>query len=52
MGRGKDMIISGGLNVYPKEVEDVIDDLEIVQEGAIIAAPHCESHPPYPLKLA
>jgi malonyl-CoA/methylmalonyl-CoA synthetase len=42
MGRGKDMIISGGLNVYPKEVEDIIDDLEIVRESAIIAAPHAD----------
>uniref|UniRef100_A0AC34QPG0 AMP-binding enzyme C-terminal domain-containing protein n=2 Tax=Panagrolaimus sp. JU765 TaxID=591449 RepID=A0AC34QPG0_9BILA len=40
MGRGKDMIISGGLNVYPKEVEDVMDNMEIVKESAVVAAPH------------
>ena len=40
MGRGKDMIISGGLNVYPKELEDVMDNLDIVKESAVVAAPH------------
>ena len=42
MGRGKDMIISGGLNVYPKELEDVIDNLDIVKESAVVAAPHLD----------
>uniref|UniRef100_A0A7E4VHA7 AMP-binding domain-containing protein n=1 Tax=Panagrellus redivivus TaxID=6233 RepID=A0A7E4VHA7_PANRE len=42
MGRGKDMIISGGLNVYPKEVEDIMDNLEIVKESAVVAAPHAD----------
>ena len=40
VGRGKDMIISGGLNVYPKEVESVIDELPCVAESAVIGVPH------------
>lgn len=36
VGRSKDMIISGGLNVYPKEIESIIDDLEGVDESAVI----------------
>ena len=36
VGRTKDMIISGGLNVYPKEVESLIDSLEGVEESAVI----------------
>lgn len=36
LGRGKDLIISGGLNVYPKEVEDTIDSLPYIQESAVI----------------
>ena len=36
IGRSKDMIISGGLNVYPKEVESLIDKMEEVQESAVI----------------
>ena len=40
VGRGKDLIISGGLNVYPKEVETAIDDLEWVAESAVIGVPH------------
>ena len=36
VGRSKDMIISGGLNVYPKEIESLIDDLEGVGESAVI----------------
>ena len=39
VGRSKDLIISGGLNVYPKEVEDVIDALEGVLESAVIGVP-------------
>ena len=34
------MIISGGLNVYPKEVENLIDELEEVLESAVIGVPH------------
>lgn len=36
VGRAKDIIISGGLNIYPKEIEQVIDDIEWVNESAII----------------
>lgn len=42
MGRSKDMIISGGLNVYPREVEQVIDKLEGVVESAVIGVPHAD----------
>jgi malonyl-CoA/methylmalonyl-CoA synthetase len=40
VGRSKDMVISGGYNVYPKEIERLIDDLEGVLESAIIGLPH------------
>ncbi|MEO0438628.1 MAG: AMP-binding protein [Pseudomonadota bacterium] len=40
VGRAKDLIISGGLNVYPKEVELVIDELPEVLESAVIGVPH------------
>jgi malonyl-CoA/methylmalonyl-CoA synthetase len=40
VGRGKDLIISGGLNVYPKEVETEIDALAGVVESAVIGLPH------------
>ena len=40
VGRAKDLIISGGLNVYPKEIESVIDDLGGVVESAVIGVPH------------
>ena len=36
IGRSKDMIISGGLNVYPKEIESLIDEIEGVLESAVI----------------
>ena len=36
VGRNKDMIITGGLNVYPKEVETYIDQIEGVNESAVI----------------
>jgi len=40
VGRSKDLIISGGYNVYPKEIEDCLDRLEGVQESAVIGMPH------------
>jgi len=40
VGRAKDLIISGGFNVYPKEVESEIDDLQGVVESAVIGVPH------------
>jgi len=40
VGRAKDLIISGGYNVYPKEVEDAIDRLDGVTESAVIGMPH------------
>jgi len=40
IGRGKDLIISGGLNVYPKEVETEIDALPGVVESAVVGLSH------------
>jgi malonyl-CoA/methylmalonyl-CoA synthetase len=40
VGRGKDLIISGGFNVYPKEVETEIDAIPGVAESAVIGVPH------------
>jgi len=40
VGRGKDLIITGGFNVYPKEVEAEIDALAGVIESAVIGLPH------------
>jgi malonyl-CoA/methylmalonyl-CoA synthetase len=40
VGRAKDMMISGGFNVYPKEIESLIDALPGVDESAVIGMPH------------
>lgn len=40
VGRGKDLVISGGYNIYPKEVESEIDALPGVVESAVIGVPH------------
>jgi malonyl-CoA/methylmalonyl-CoA synthetase len=42
VGRAKDLIISGGYNVYPKEIELVIDALQGVLESAVIGVPHSD----------
>jgi malonyl-CoA/methylmalonyl-CoA synthetase len=39
VGRAKDLIICGGLNVYPKEIEERIDQMEGVLESAVVAMP-------------
>jgi malonyl-CoA/methylmalonyl-CoA synthetase len=40
VGRGKDLIISGGYNIYPREVEAELDQIEGVEESAVIGVPH------------
>jgi malonyl-CoA/methylmalonyl-CoA synthetase len=40
VGRAKDLIIVGGLNIYPKEIEEAIDALPGVAESAVIGVPH------------
>ncbi len=42
IGRGKDLVISGGFNVYPKEVENEIDAIPGVTESAVIGVPHSD----------
>ncbi len=42
VGRVKDLVISGGLNVYPKEIELLIDALDGVAESAVIGLPHAD----------
>jgi malonyl-CoA/methylmalonyl-CoA synthetase len=42
VGRGKDLVISGGFNVYPKEIESEIDAMAGVVESAVIGVPHAD----------
>jgi len=42
VGRAKDLVISGGFNVYPKEVENEIDAIDGVFESAVIGVPHAD----------
>ncbi len=42
VGRGKDLIISGGLNIYPKEIETEIDSLPGVVESAVVGLPDAD----------
>ena len=42
VGRAKDLIITGGYNVYPKEIELVLDELPGVGESAVIGVPHSD----------
>jgi malonyl-CoA/methylmalonyl-CoA synthetase len=39
-GRARDLIISGGFNVYPKEIEQLLDELPGVEESAVVGVPH------------
>lgn len=40
VGRNKDLIISGGYNIYPKEIEMLLDEQEGIEESAVIGVPH------------
>lgn len=40
VGRAKDLVITGGLNVYPKEIEAAMDQMEGIAESAVIGVPH------------
>lgn len=42
VGRDKDLVVSGGYNVYPKEVETLIDEIPEVVESAVIGVPHSD----------
>ncbi len=42
VGRNKDLIITGGFNVYPKEIELLVDEVEGVRESAVIGLPHAD----------
>ncbi|MFF0990785.1 AMP-binding protein [Kocuria nitroreducens] len=40
VGRDKDLIISGGYNIYPREIEELIDEHPSVRESAVVGVPH------------
>jgi len=40
VGRSKDLVITGGYNVYPKEIETLLDEIDGVEESAVIGIPH------------
>ena len=42
VGRSKDLIITGGYNVYPKEIESYLDEMDGVAESAVIGVPHAD----------
>ena len=42
VGRQKDLIIAGGYNIYPKEIEDVVNDIDGVLESAVFGIPHVD----------
>jgi malonyl-CoA/methylmalonyl-CoA synthetase len=42
VGRSKDLVISGGYNVYPKEIELMLDKIDGVAESAVIGIPHSD----------
>jgi malonyl-CoA/methylmalonyl-CoA synthetase len=42
VGRSKDLVISGGFNVYPKEIELLLDEMPGVTESAVIGIPHAD----------
>ncbi len=42
VGRQKDLIISGGYNIYPKEIETVLNDVDGVLETAVFGVPHAD----------
>jgi malonyl-CoA/methylmalonyl-CoA synthetase len=42
VGRSKDLVISGGFNVYPKEIELLLDTMPGVSESAVIGVPHAD----------
>jgi malonyl-CoA/methylmalonyl-CoA synthetase len=42
VGRSKDLVITGGYNVYPKEIESLIDEMPEVRESAVIGVPHTD----------
>ncbi|WP_299845379.1 malonyl-CoA synthase [uncultured Jannaschia sp.] len=40
VGRAKDLVISGGYNIYPKEIEMLLDEIPGILESAVIGVPH------------